>query len=147
MCRRKKKVVKKIYKTTDGIFNGRDDIRKPRPVAVVDQRDDGALAVVKIHSKKGKDGKMYIDKLVLTPCKHSSLTEDSIVENRVYIGFTKNGDQKVHIPIYSRDLEDLNDELTQTEYKKVMKGIKGDTKDKKQKYKKKMKKWHKHFKE
>ena len=146
MCRRKKKVVKKIYKTTDGIFNGRDDIRKPRPVAVVDQRDDGALAVLKIHTKKGKDGKMYIDKLVLTPSKHSSLTEDSILEKRVYIGITKKGEGNVHLPIYSRDLEDMNDELTQKEYRQVMKGLKGDTRDKKNKHKKKMKKWHKHFK-
>lgn len=140
---KKKKDVKKIYKTTDGIFNGRDDIRKPRPVAVVDQRDDGALAVVKIHSKKGKDGKMYIDKLVLTPSKHSSLTEDSIVEMTVRFGKkTPEG----FVPIYSRELVDTKDKLTQSEYKKVMKSVKGNTQKQRKKHKQKMKKWHNHFK-
>ena len=48
-----KSAVRKIYKTTDGYLSGRADIKKPRRVAVIHQRkDDGALAVVKIFSKK-----------------------------------------------------------------------------------------------
>ena len=50
MC--KKTDVRKIYNTTDGYFNSRTDIKKPRKVAVIHQRDDKAVAVVKIHSKK-----------------------------------------------------------------------------------------------
>lgn len=141
---KKKKNVGKIYKTTDGIFNGRDDIKKPRPVAVVDQRkDDGAVALVKLHTRKGKDGKMYIDELVLRPEDHPSLTEETIVEKRVYIGRkTETG----HEPIFQGDLIDQSDKLTREELRKVKKGVKGGTKDQRGKYKQKMKKWHKHFK-
>ena len=68
MRKKKKTDVKKIYKTTDGIFTGRADIDKPRRVAAIEQRkDDGALAVVKIRSRKGKGGKSYITGLVLKP--------------------------------------------------------------------------------
>jgi len=46
---------RKIYKTTDGYFTGDEKIKKPRRVAVVEQsKDDGALAVCKIYSKKDK---------------------------------------------------------------------------------------------
>lgn len=140
--------VKKIYKTTDGMLTNRPDIDKPRRVAAIDQRkDDGALAVVKIRSRKGKGGKSYIKEVVLRPENHTSLTEESIVEKRVYIGVkikTENG--TTFKPIFERDLSDTGDRLTNKEYRKVKKGVSGETKQHKQTYKRKMKMWHNHFK-
>lgn len=143
MCRRKKDV-RKIYKVADGYFNGREDIKKQRPVAAVDQRqDDGALAIVKIHTKKEKRKGVCIENLVLTPTKHKSLTENSIVEKNVRVGRkTKNG----HSPIYARDLTTTSDKLTRKEYSKIKKGLRGKTAEQKAKHKEKMKKWHRHFK-
>ncbi len=140
----RKRDVKKIYKTTDGLFSGRDDIKKPRPVAVVDQRrDDGALALVKLHKQKGKKSGIYVEGVVLKPSKHKALTEDSIVENSVRLGKKmKDG----HAPIFERDLKPTKDKLTRKEYSKVKKGIRGNTAAQKTKYKAKMKKWHRHFK-
>lgn len=132
--------VKKIYKTTDGMFTGRPDIDKSRRVATVAQRkDDGALAVVKIYSKKDRNGKAYIDKLVLKPEEHTSLTEDSIVGSKVLVGVkvkTKNGEE--FKPIFERDLSDTGDRLTRKEHKAVKKGVRN---------KGTVKKWRKHFKE
>lgn len=139
----KKKDLGKIYKTTDGIFNGREDIKKSRPVIVVDQRDDGAVAIVKIHSQKGKGGKMYIEKLVLKPANHKALNEDSIVEKTIHLGRKSNGG---YIPIFVSDLVDMDDGLTRSELHKVKKGVKGKKIKQKRKHKKKMKKWHNHFK-
>ena len=134
MCRRKKSV-RKIYKTTDGLFNSRPEIKKPRRVAAIDQRkDDGALAVVKIYSKKDKSGKYIIDKLVLTPDKHSSLTEDSVIGNQVIFG-VKDGNK--FIPIYERDLKDTGDKLTRKEHKKVKQGVANDTTQHRRTYRKK----------
>ncbi len=140
----RKKDVKKIYKTTDGLFNGRDDIKKPRPVAVVDQRkDDGALALVKLHSKKGKNNNTCVEKLVLKPTKHKALSEESIVEKTVRFGRKTDDGIK---PIYKGDLKPTKDKLTRKEYAKVKKGIRGNTAAQKAKHKAKMKKWHRHFK-
>ena len=47
-----KKDIRKIYKTTDGYFTSNEKIRKPRPIAVIHQRDDKAVAIVKLHSAK-----------------------------------------------------------------------------------------------
>lgn len=132
--------VKKIYKTTDGMFTGRPDIDKPRRVATVAQRkDDGALAVVKIYSKKDRNGKAYIDKLVLKPEEHTSLTEESIVGSKVLVGVkvkTKNGEE--FKPLFRGDLVDTGDRLTTKEHKAVKKGVRN---------KGTVKKWRKHFKE
>lgn len=137
--------VRKIYKTTDGYLAGNERSNKPRRVAVVKQRkDDGAMAVVKIYSKKDKSGKMYVDKLVLKPENHSSLTEDSIVGRRVYVG-TKNKEGK-YIPIFDRDLKATDDKLTKKEHRTVMKQAGGETKQNRKTNKKKLKAWKKHFK-
>lgn len=141
-------IVGKIFETTDGIFNGRTDITKPRPVAIIEQRKDGALALVKIHGMDGKKEGIYIKDLILTPAEHASLSEYSIVENRLYIGKSiKNpdGSGRIYIPIYRRDLNDQNDKLTDAEYKAILKALKGDTKEKQKKYKKKIKDWRKFF--
>lgn len=53
--KKNKPAVGNIYKTTDGYFNNKENVKKTRRVAVIDQRkDDGALAVVKIYGKNGK---------------------------------------------------------------------------------------------
>lgn len=138
-AKKTKSDVRKIYKTTDGFFTGRSDIDKTRRVAAVEQRkDDGALAVVKVYSKKGKDGKAYIDKLVLLPDEHSSLTEESIVGTKLYVGVkekTKAGER--FKPIFRGDLTETDDALTKKEHKAVKRGIRN---------KKTVKRWKKHFK-
>lgn len=54
--KKQKSDVRKIYKTTDGYLAGNERSKKPRRVAVVKQRkDDGAMAVVKIYSKKRQE--------------------------------------------------------------------------------------------
>lgn len=143
----KKKSVRKIYKTTDGYFTARPDIKKPRRVAAIDQRkDDGALAVVKIHSKKDKNGNHYVDKVVLKPEKHCSLTEDSIVESRVYIGVKEETPEGyLYKPIYPADLIDTGDKLNHTELQGIKKGAGGSTRKNRKTYKKTMRKWRNHF--
>ena len=77
----KKSDIGKIMKTTDGYFNNRQDIKKERNVAVVAQRkDDGAVAVVKIRSEKEGRQNTSIKGVTLTPKKHPTLTENSLVE-------------------------------------------------------------------
>lgn len=138
----KKGDVRKIYKTTDGYFTQTPNIKKKRRVAVIDQRKkDGALAVAKIYSKKGKSGKAYVNDVVLKPEKHSSLTEDSVVGSQVIIG-TK-GKEKKFNAIYKGDLEPTNDKLTKKEHRAVKKAVHNDTKAHRKTYKKKMRKWHK----
>lgn len=138
MCRRKKDV-RKIYKTTDGLFNSRPEIKKPRRVAAIDQRrDDGALAVVKIYSKKDKSGKYIIDKLVLTPDKHSSLTEDSVVGNQAIFGIKDGNTYRAILP---SDMVDTGDKLTQREKRKVRKGVANDSPKHRKTYRKKRIRW------
>lgn len=138
MCRRKKDV-RKIYKTTDGLFNSRPEIKKPRRVAAIDQRrDDGALAVVKIYSKKDKSGKYIIDKLVLTPDKHSSLTEDSVVGNQAIFGIKDGNTYRAILP---SDMVDTADKLSGKEYKKVKKSVANDNPKHRKTYRKKRRRW------
>lgn len=135
MCK-KSNDVGKIYRTTDGYFTSSYRIKKPRRVAIIYQRkDDKAIAVVKIYSKKNKSGNPYISKLVLKPNKHPSLTEDSIVGKRLIIGKKENESYKA---IYTEDFINLNDKVTRRELKKIKKAIKKINKNK-------IKKWQKHF--
>lgn len=145
--RKKKRAINdvgKILETIDGYFNDRPDIDKSRRIAVIEQRkDDGAIAVVKIYSQKGKSGKAYIANLVLTPEEHKSLTENSIVGSQVIIGVKqKNGSFK---PIFTRELTETEDELSSDELKAVKKGVHNDTPKHKRTYKDKMKRWRRHF--
>lgn len=141
--RKKKSSVKKIYKTTDGYFNDKPNVKKPRRVAVIEQRKDGAVAVVKIYSKKDKSGKAYIPNFTLDPEEHSSLTEPSIVGSRVYIGTKKDSS---YIPIYTSDFQTMDDELTSKELKKVRRGVHNDSAKHRKTYKKKRKMWKRKFK-
>ena len=143
--KKQKSDVRKIYKTTDGYFTRSDKNTKPRRVAVVKQRkDDGAMAVVKIYSKKDKSGKAYVEKLVLKPENHSSLTEDSIVGRRVYVG-TKNKSGE-YTPIFKGDLQETDDKLTRREHCIVMRQAGGATKQNRKTLKKTLGAWKKHFK-
>lgn len=143
--KKQKSDVRKIYKTTDGYLAGNERSKKPRRVAVVKQRkDDGAMAVVKIYSKKDKSGKAYVEKLVLKPENHSSLTEDSIVGRRIYVG-TKNKAGE-YTPIFKGDLQATEDKLTKKERRRVMKQAGGETKQNRKTLKKTLGAWKKHFK-
>lgn len=155
MCRKKitkkptkkKTAVKQIYKTTDGYLSNKPAIKKPRNVAAIEQRKkDGAVAVVKISSKEGKEkkvGKTFIPKVELTPDKHPALTKTSIVSRQVIVG-VKDGD--TFKPILTRDLKNTGDKLTRKELKAIRKAVQNDTKQHRRTYKKKIKKWRKGFK-
>lgn len=134
--------VGKIYQTTDGFLASNPINKKKRHVAVVDQRDDQAVAVVKIYSKKGKDGNHCIQKVVLKPEKHKSLTEDSLVGQRVIIGIkNKDGYQAIN----TRDLNSTGDKLTKIEYQKIKKELGGPERKNHKSTKKKLKQWQNHF--
>lgn len=136
--------VGKIYKTTDGYFNSNKRNKKPRRIIVVHQRDDKAVAVTKIYSKKEKKGNAYINGLVLKPKNHPSLTEDSIVSNSLIYG--KNiPNQKQKHKIFPTDLESTNDKLTAKEYQIVKTKINADTKKHKKARDKTLSRWKNHF--
>ncbi len=144
---KRKKTAKRgdFYKTTDSFLRGKENVGKKRTVVVYDKRkDDGALAVSKIYSKKNKNKKNLIDDLTLTPKKHKSLTEDSAIGTRVVWG-TKNG--KDFKPIYSSDMQKVNDKLTRSERKKYIKNAGGKEEKHKQTLRTTTDKWKKHFKE
>ncbi len=135
---------RKIYKTTDGYFTGNDKIKKPRRVAVIDQRkDDGALAVVKLHSKKCKKEKDRIEGLTLSPKRHSSLNAPTSVESRVYIG-VKRG--KSYTPIYKNDFLETGDSLTMKEYCTIKRKAGGAKCKHRKTSRRKIKRWKNHFK-
>lgn len=140
--------VRKIYKTTDGYFSKNDKINKERRVAVIQQRkDDGALAVCKIFSKEGKNIKStrFVQGLTLTPKKHKSLTEDSIVESIPRMG-VKDKETKEFKIIKSRDFEPTGDKLTKKEHQAIMQGLGGGNKQYKKTQKNLLKNWRNHFK-
>ena len=143
----KKSAVKNIYKTTDGFLSSKLAIKKPRNVAAIDQRKkDGAVAVVKIFSKEGKEekiGKNFISNLELVPEKHSALTKTSVVSRQVIVG-VKDGD--TFKPIYTSDLSKTGDKLTRKELKAIRKAVQNDTKQHRKTHKRKMKRWRKGFK-
>lgn len=135
--------VKKIFKTTDGYFNNRPDIKKPRNVAVIEQRkEDGAVAVVKIFSKEGKEDKIgatFIPDLTLMSKDHKALTEDSIVGRHVIMGIKQKDNS--YIPIYSSDLQKTEDELTEAELIKIQEEVHNDESKHRATYERKLKNW------
>lgn len=144
-----KSVVGEIFKTTDGFFGKRTDIKKARNVAVVGQRDDdGAVAVAKISKKRGKEnkiGKTFIPDLVLKPEDHPALTEESIVNRQVIVGVSREGAAKPR-SIFPDDMQSTGDSLTKKELQKVQEEVHNDDPKHRESYKKKMEKWRKHFK-
>lgn len=135
-----------IMKTTDGFLRDNPTYKKDRPVVVYAKRkDDGALAISKIHRKNGKNPQNYIHNLDLEPQKHTSLTDVSVIEKRVIFGVKdKNNNYK---PILSSDLTKTNDKLGFKERHRYKKGAGGDTEKNKQTLKNTTKKWEKHFKQ
>lgn len=142
----KTKDVGKIFKTTDGLFNNKPKIKKPRNVAVIEQRkDDGAVGVVKIYSQENKSGKAYIESLVLTPDKHKALKENSIVGSQIILGIKiKEGEFKA---LYPMDFTDTGDKLSKKELKTVKNNIQNDTVQHRKTHTKKVQSWKKHFKD
>ncbi len=147
---KQKSSVGKIYITTDGFFSGKPNKGKNRRIAVIDQRkDDGAVAVVKIASKEGKEskiGKDYIPDLVLSPKKHKSLSQDSIVQRKAHISHGKSTEP--HQPIYPSDLSKpkKRDKLKKKELKTVLREVGNDTPEHRKTHENTMKKWKNHFK-
>ena len=144
MCfKNKRSDVRKIYKTTDGYFTSNFKIKKPRRVAVLYQRDDGAVILVRIHSKKGKDLKNFVPNFTLKSKKHKSLSEDSIVYNKLIFGRKVNGKfEKIH----PNDFIYLDDKLSYSELFKLRRKINSNKfKHKISKYKL-IRKWNNHFK-
>lgn len=146
--KKKRSSVGKIYKTTDGNLGNKSKSKKPRNVIAVEQRkSDGAIAVAKIHSKKGKnaaDRSKYIQGVTLSPKQHPSLKEPSIVEKRAIFG-KKDGTN--YSPLYPQKMVDTGDKLKGKELCAVRKGIQNDTREHKKNYEKTKKRWQKGFKE
>lgn len=134
--------VKKIYKTTDGFLSNSPRVKKQRRVAAVEQRKkDGAIAVVKIFSKEGKEekiGKDFIPNLELSPEQHSSLTETSIIGRNVIFGIKNGSNYKL---IFASDLEKTDDFLTKKELSAIRKAVHNCKKEHRKTYKKKRRKW------
>lgn len=144
--RKKRSAKGKIYKTTDGFLGNYPPNKKTRRVAAIDQRKtDGALAVVKITKKRGKENKSrknIVPNLELSPDEHNSLTEASLVVRQVIIGVK---DGETFKPIYIRGLEKTDDKLTRRELIKIMKSI-NDTPQHRKSHKNKMRRWRRGFK-
>lgn len=135
---------RKIYKTTDGYFTQNPTNRKPRHIAVIKQRkDDGALAVCKIHSKEGKSDKRKVQGLTLSPKKHKSLKEDSVVSSNVIVA-TKNKEGKFK-PIYKGDFQSTKDKLTKKEHQHIMNNLGGGIEKHKKTSEDLLQNWENHF--
>ena len=139
-----KKDIRKIYKTTDVFFNYRKDIKKPRPVAVIHQRNDKAVAIVKLHSVD-EVRKNVIHNLIIKKDKHSALTKDSYVEDLLIIGRSK-GKGKPKEKIMVKDLESTKDKLTWFEYLRNKNKVNADTNQHKKTRNTTIRRWKKHFK-
>lgn len=138
---RKRSDVGKIMRATDGYFAGNLANRKKRNVVVVAQRkDDGALAVVKLHREQDKHTNI-LKRFLLRARKHHALTADSVTETRVYIGIGK----KAKKPIMPRDLSDTGDKLTWWEKLKLKRRAGGNTRKHRRTTRRKLKRWRKHF--
>lgn len=142
---KRKSDVRKIYKTTDGYFTQNPSNRKPRSVAVIKQRkDDGALAVCKIHSKDGKNEKRKVQGLTLSPKKHKSLKVDSVVSSNPIVA-TKDKAGKFK-PIFKGDLSSTGDKLTKKEHRRIMKNLGGGVEKHKKTSNELLQNWDNHFK-
>ena len=114
----------------------------PRPIAVIHQRDDKAVSVVKLHSAK-ENRKNVIPDFIIKPKQRKSLTEDSLVEDRLIISRKKDDDI---YGIYPSDFNDTEDKLSWIEYMKIKKRVNADNKKHKRTRNNTIKKWKKHFK-
>lgn len=147
MCFRKTDK-RKIYKTTDGYLESKPHIKKPRHVAVVEQRKDKAVGVVKIFSKDGKNQNTKVKNLTLKPKKNrQSITEESVVENKLLIGRkVRKNDTTTYEVFYPQNFYETGDKLTFFEYLKLKLNLQNNNKKQKKAHKEKIKKWKRHFK-
>lgn len=144
----KKTYKRKIYRTTDGYLDNKPHIKKPRHVVVVDQRDDGAIAVSKIHSVGEKNQNVAVKNLILKPKKNRlTITEESFVENKVFISrkITK-GDKVNYELFYPRNFRETGEKLSIIEFAKLKHNLQNDNKHQKETHKIKISKWKNHFK-
>lgn len=132
--------VGKIMKTTDGYFANDPKNKKRRFLVVVDQRkDDGAVAVSKLH--ENKPGRKHILKgFILKPSKHSALAKDTVIDESIEIQKDRN-----KTPIMPRDLTDTDDKLTWREKRKLKRRAGGSTRKHRRTTRRKLKRWHNHF--
>jgi len=141
----KKTDIRKIYKTTDGYLGGKDKIKKPRLIIVIEQRDDKAVGVVKLFSKDGKKNNSTISNVEILPNKNrKSITKVSLVGSRLHIG-RKNGNN--FEPLYTMNFYDTKEKISLVELFNIKSNIQNDTKEHRRLYKSKVKRWKKHFKE
>ena len=91
--------------------------------------------------------KAYISRHNIKPENHCSLTEDSIVESRVYIGVKEKTPEGkiIYKPIFGRDMSGTRDSLTKRELKKIKKEAGGAIGKNRKTLKTTLKKWRKHF--
>lgn len=139
---------RKIYKTTDGYLNNKPKIRKPRNVVVVDQRDDKALAIVKIYSKKTHNNSNHVKKVIIKPIKsRKSIIKDSVIENKVYISRKVVTDNITKYELfYPSNFIETKESLSLFEFFKLKYFLQNNNKQQRKKYKNKIKKWKNHFK-
>lgn len=115
-----KTTIGKIYKVTDGYFSFSKTSKKPRRVIVVDERRDGALAVVKLYSKENKNPEHYLAAPILSTNNHKSLTKDTILDRNIKISRRKN--KKIKL-IKENNLKSLNDKLSFNEMKTMYENL------------------------
>lgn len=140
---RKKNYKGKILKTSDGYLRGSILKYKNRLIVVINQRKDGAIAVSKIHSIEGKNSKDLLDKVVLKPSKHKSLTKDSSIETHVIWGRKVN---EKYVPFNIDNFLDTKDRLSNFELLKLELNRKTKNRKNYKTYKRTKKKWNNHFK-
>ena len=137
MCFRKTDK-RKIYKTYDGFFNFRKDIRKPRHVVVLHQRDDKAVTLARFHSADEVHTNV-IPNYVIKKGTYNALTKDSLVENKLIIGRKKE-------KIMPSDMEYTGEKLRFRDYWFIKRKVNADTKQHKKTKKNTIKSWKRHFK-
>lgn len=134
----KKTDKRKIYKTTDGFFNFRKDIKKPRHVVVIHQRDDKAVAVSKFHSTDEEHSNI-IPNFKIKGGKYKSLPKESVVDNRLIYGRKKE-------KIMTSDMEYTGEKLKSKDYWIIKRKVNADSKKHKKTRNKTLKAWKNHFK-
>ena len=77
----------------------------------------------RVHARNGKGRRRKAQGLVLSPKKHKSLKEDSVVSSNPIVA-TKGRDGKFKA-IHTRDFKPTKDKLTKKEHRHIMKNLGG----------------------
>ena len=134
----KKTDKRKIYKTTDGFFNFRKDIRKPRHVVVLHQRDDNAVTLARFHSTD-EEHTNVIPNYFIKKGTYKALTKDSVVESKLIVGRKKE-------KIMPSDMEYTGEKIHYRDYWIIKNKVNADTRQHKKTKKNTIKRWKRHFK-